>query len=89
MRKRQKVQIESKIWFQLYDFATGQPYMESSASKVSLPTGSDVDDFRDAVKAKYSDSDLQGVSPSKLVVYRNIEAFNNRNSENVSLIVIL
>jgi hypothetical protein len=40
------------IWFHLYDYETGLPYKGTTADKVSVPPGSDIADFRDAVKVK-------------------------------------
>jgi hypothetical protein len=45
-----------------------------------MPPKTVVDQFRDAVKAEYADSHLQGVVPSDLLVYRNREAFDCRNA---------
>jgi len=56
------------IWFQLFDFATGEPYKGTSADKVSVSSSVDIADFRDAVKAKYSDSHLRGIASSDLLV---------------------
>jgi hypothetical protein len=64
-----------RTWFLLLDSQTGEPYKGSSADKVSLLPNADVADFRDAVKAKYSDSLLKGIAPSTLTVYENKDAF--------------
>ena len=72
--------MSSRVWFQLLDLATGLPYKGTSADKVSVAPPADVADFRDAVKAKYADSHLSGIAPSDLRVYKNMAAFNNRNS---------
>jgi hypothetical protein len=71
----------SLIWFLLVDAATGQPYKGTTADAVSLLPESFIVQFRDAVKAKYADSHLQGVAPSDLLVYKNKEAFDKRNAE--------
>jgi len=69
------------IWFMLYDSDTGLPYKGTSASKVSVSSFADVDDFRKAVKAEVADSHLKGVAPLDLVVYKNKAAFDKRNSD--------
>jgi hypothetical protein len=43
------------VWFLLLDSATGEPYKETSADKVSVSSSADVADFRDAVKKKDKD----------------------------------
>jgi len=48
-----------RIWFQLLDFANGQPHEEVSATAVSLSVASDVDQLGDAAKAKYIDRVLK------------------------------
>ena len=80
--KKQKLSSkeESKIWFHLYDSANGLPYKGTTADKVSVPPGSDITDFRDAVKAEYSDSHLQGISSSDLLVFQNKQSFDNRDA---------
>jgi hypothetical protein len=67
------------IWFQLVD-SEGGPYKKTTASSVSLPPGSVIDQFRDAVKAKYSDSHLKGFAPSDLRVYKNKASFDKRKA---------
>ena len=69
----------SPIWFLLYDSMTGLPYMGTTAASVSLPPGSVVDQFRDAVKVKDSDI-LTGVVSSQLLVYKNKLSFDKRNA---------
>ena len=71
---------ESKIWFHLYDYGTGLPYMGTTADKVSVPVGSDITEFRKAVKAEYSDSHLKGISPSDLLVFKNKHSFDQRDA---------
>jgi hypothetical protein len=61
------------------DSATGQPYKGTSATKVSVASSADLDDFRDAVKSKNS-SILTGIASSQLIVYKNKAAFNKRNA---------
>ena len=48
--------------------------------KVVLSSSADMIDFRDAVKEKYKDSLLQGVSPISIRVYKNRDAFDKRNA---------
>jgi hypothetical protein len=62
------------IWFQLIG-SDGQPYKGTSATKVYFNSPPDVDQFRDAVKAKYNDSHLKGVASSNLKVYENKSVF--------------
>ena len=80
--KKLKLDISSQlVWFHLYDSHTGNPYSGTSASSVSLPRSAAIDQFRDAVKIKYSDSHLKGVSPSDLQVFKNKDSFDKRNLE--------
>ena len=67
------------IWFLLVDSANGEPYKGTSAAKVSVSSSADVDDFRDAVKAKHSNS-LSSVDAGALKVYKNKAAFDKRNA---------
>ena len=76
----------ARIWFHLYDHGTGKPYKGTTADKVSVPVGSDITDFRDAVKVKYSDSHLKGISPSDLLVFKNKQSFDKRNSKEEKVI---
>jgi hypothetical protein len=62
------------VWFVLVDSATGEPYKGTSASSVSLGPDTVIDQFRDAVKAKYSNK-LSSVDPGELIVYENKTAF--------------
>ena len=71
---------ESKIWFHLYDSANGLPYKGTTADKVTVPVGSDITEFRDAVKVKYSDSHLKGISPSDLLVFKDKHSFDQRDA---------
>ena len=74
---------KSKVWFQLVDSVTGEAYKGVMAEKVPLASGADVDDFRDAVKAKYKDQEsaiLTGIASSQLVVYETRAAFDKRNA---------
>ncbi len=70
------------VWFLLLDSATGQPYKGTTADYVYLPSGSVIAQFRDAVKAKYSDSLLKGVAASALLVFKNKSAFDKRDAVN-------
>jgi hypothetical protein len=56
--------------------------MGTTATKVSLPTDADVDDFRDAVKGKHSNK-FASIPASSLVVYKNRASFEKtRDPEN-------
>jgi hypothetical protein len=63
-----------KVWFRLVD-SIGSSYKGTTTDKVSLSTDADVIDFRDAVKAKYSDSVLLGIAASQLLIYKNRATF--------------
>ena len=76
------------VWFLLVDSATGQLYKGTTADIVSLPPGYVIAQFRDAVKAKYSDSHLKGIASSNLLVYENKTAFDKRNLENEKVLLI-
>jgi hypothetical protein len=66
----------------LYDSDTGLPYKGTSASKVSVSSFADVDDLRDAVKAKYDQPNyLKDIPAGALLVYKNKAAFDKRNSD--------
>ena len=67
------------VWFLLLDSATGEPYKETSADKVSVSSSADVADFREAVHLKNS-SILTGIDSSQLVVFKNKTAFDKRNA---------
>ena len=47
---------------------------------MSLLQGSTVDQFRDAVKAKFADSLLSGIASSVLLVYERRSAFDGRGA---------
>ena len=64
----------SLVWFLLLNSATGEPYKGTSASKVSVSSSADLDDFRDAVKAKHSNK-LSTFDDADLLVYKNKAAF--------------
>ena len=67
------------IWFLLFDSATGKPYKGTSADAVSLPPGSVIVQFRDAVHFENS-SILTGIASSQLIVYKTKAAFDKRNA---------
>ena len=80
MSKRRKIS-PSLIWFHLYDYGTGKPYMGTTADKVSVPVGSDIADFRKAVKAEYDQPGyLKDIPSGKLLVFQNKDAFDKRDS---------
>ena len=71
----------TKFWYLLLDSATGgQPYKSTAADFVSLPPGSVVAEFRDAVHGKNA-SILTDIAPSQLRVYKNRAAFDGRNND--------
>ncbi len=81
MSKRIKMSSKdlSKIWFNLYDYETGKPYKGKTADKVSVPVGSDVTDFRKAVKAEYDQPGyLKHIPSGKLLVFQNKPSFEKR-----------
>ncbi len=77
------------IWFMLTDSATGKPYKGTTVSSVlrSSLVVPVVDQFRDAVKAKYSNK-LSSVDAADLLVYKNKAAFDKRNLEIEKVIFI-
>ena len=79
--KKQKLSSkeESKIWFHLYDSANGLPYKGTTADKVTVPVGSDITEFRDAVKVKCSNK-LSSIDAGKLLVFKNKQSFDKRDS---------
>ena len=79
--KKQKLSSkeESKIWFHLYDYETGKPYKGTAADKVSVPVGSDITEFRKAVKAEYDQpAYLKDIPSGKLLVFQNKQTFDKR-----------
>jgi hypothetical protein len=68
------------IWFQLFDSEDGQPYRNTTVSTVTPPPGSlfILDQFRDAVKAKYANT-LCDIDSPDLVVYKNKAAFEAKD----------
>ena len=79
--KKQKLSIkkESKIWFHLYDSANGLPYMGTTADKVTVPAGSDITEFRDAVKVKCSNK-LSSIDAGDLLVFQKKQSFDKREA---------
>ncbi len=67
------------VWFLLLDSATGLPYKGTTADYVSLAPGSMIAQFRDAVKAKYSNK-LSSVDAGELLVYKNKTAFGKKEA---------
>ena len=67
------------IWFVLLNSADGRPYKGTTASKVSVSSSADVDDFRIAVYVMNS-SILTGIAPSQLLVYKNKASFDKRSA---------
>jgi hypothetical protein len=69
------------IWFRLFD-SSGEQWPETTAAKVLLNSSADVDDFRKAILKTYNDEGstiLTGIASSQLLVYRNKQAFDNRD----------
>jgi hypothetical protein len=70
------------VWFVLVDSTDGLPYKGTTASSVSLPPSFVVDQFRDAVKAKYDQPDyLKNIPSGALIVFKNKTAFDKRNDD--------
>jgi hypothetical protein len=72
------------IWFQLFDSTTGLPYKDTSASSIlrSSLVVPVIDQFRDAVKAKYDITNyLKEIPSSVLLVYKNKLAFIDGQEE--------
>ena len=67
------------VWFLILD-STGEPYKGTTASKVSVSSSADVDDFRKAVKAENSNK-LSTFDAADLLVYKNKAAFDKRNAQ--------
>ncbi len=68
-----------RIWFNLLDSVKGLSYKGTTADYVSLPPGSVIADFRDAVKKQDQDDGeaaiLTPFKSSQLLVYKNKNAF--------------
>jgi len=67
------------VWYCLFDSSTGQPFLGTTADKVSVSISADVADFRDAVHTKNL-SILTGIVASQLLVYKNKADFDKRDS---------
>ena len=80
------------IWFHLYDYETGKPYKDTSVTSVlrSSLVVPVIDQFRDAVKVKFSNK-LSSIDAADLKVFKNKQSFDRRNSkeENVNDFIIL
>jgi hypothetical protein len=67
------------VWFRLFDSETGKQFEGTRASKVLINPPADVDDFLEAVKAKYDQPNyLQNIPSGALSVYKNEESFKRR-----------
>ena len=71
----------SLVWFQLLDSASGKKYKDTNTSSVlrSSLVVPVVDQFRDAVKAKFPNT-LSSVDSGALRVYKNMATFEKRNA---------
>ena len=69
----------TSVWYLLVD-SNGQPYKKTSADLVELPSTCVIAQFRDAVKLKSSNK-LSSFDAADLVVYKNKESFEKRDSE--------
>ena len=67
-----------RIWYHLLDSISGLPYNASAVDGLSLPFGSDVSQFRDAVYLKNS-SVFPGLMACQFEVYKNKPAFDQRS----------
>jgi hypothetical protein len=65
----------SLIWFQLSD-VNGDAYKGTTVSSVMIPSTFVIDQFRDAVVAKYLNTHLKRTAPSDLHVYKSKAAFD-------------
>ena len=71
------------IWFHLYDYETGKPYKDTSATSVlrsslAVPV---IDQFRDAVKVKYDQPGyLKDIPSGNLLVFQNKQSFDKRDA---------
>jgi hypothetical protein len=78
-QQQSSMSLNPLVWFQLLDATTGQPYKATTATKVTVSSSADVDDFRKAVHLENS-SILTGIASSQLIVYKNKSAFEKRNA---------
>jgi hypothetical protein len=66
------------IWFRLFD-SDGKQWPKTRAKKVLINPLADVDDFLEAVKAKYDEPNyLQNIPSGALSVYKNKQAFDEK-----------
>ena len=71
--------LNRRIWYQLIDSSTGEPYKATSADYVLSPSSDVVDQLKKAVK-KNNPNKLSYVDASDLIVYASESAFKKRNS---------
>jgi hypothetical protein len=71
----------SSVWFRFLDAATGQQYKKTQVDVLTLPSGSSVGHFRQAVHLSYS-SILTGIAYHELLVYKNEAAFDKSTDQN-------
>ncbi|GMF31918.1 unnamed protein product [Phytophthora lilii] len=71
----------NKVWCsEVASAVVGVAYKGTTANSVSIPSNY-VDQFRDAVKAKYADSHLKGIASSNLLVYADKTAFDANTAD--------
>ena len=70
---------DDQLWYHLYDSSTGLPYKGTRATFVSLKVPM-IAEFCDAVKIK-SRNKLASVDAEDLLVFKNKDSFDKRNSE--------
>ena len=71
------------VWFEILDAATGLPYNGTSVSSIlrSSLVVPVIAQFRDAVKAKYDQSNyLKDIPSGTLIVFKNKAGFDKRNA---------
>jgi len=68
------------VWYLLIDSSTGLPYKGTTADSVSVHSEAYVVQFRDEVKKK-NPNKLSSFDASDLIVYKNMAAFEKRNSD--------
>jgi hypothetical protein len=71
----------ASIWYRVFD-SYGKQWPKTNATKVLINPLADVDDFRKAILKMYNDEGLTiltGIISSQLLVYRNKQAFDNRD----------
>ena len=80
-KQKTKMSSAEHVWFLLVD-SSGGPFEDTRADKVSLPSSSDVADFRDAVHVKYDKPGyLKDIPAGVLTVYRDAAHFSARETE--------